>query len=337
MRSLKVIDLFCGAGGSSWGARKAGAQIIAGFDKWDIAKQVYTDNFPEARFYGDDIGELDPELVHAELGDVDLIIASPECTNHSPAKGGGLRCEISKRTAFQVTRFAAVFLPRWILIENVVSMRRWGSYFEFLRQLAELGYKIKEQILDASLFRTPQKRRRLFIFCDREADPPDILSNPRWHLRSAKSVIRRNAGYQLRPLRSPGRAMPTLIRADKAIAKLGPTADFLIVYYGSDKGGGWQSLDRPLRTVTTLDRFAFVRCNNHVHEMRMLQVPELKRAMGMPNKFRIDHGTRREKIKLIGNAVCPLVMESAVRTLTKNNSKAAPIKRVAARAEVVAL
>jgi len=317
MSDLRAIDLFCGVGGSSWGARKAGAQILAGFDMWETAQCVYADNFPDADCYCGDLRELDPNAIHDELGDVDLILASPECTSHSPAKGGGIRCEKSKRTAFQVTRFATAFLPRWIIIENVVSMRRWGKYTEFIEGLADLGYKMKEQVLDASLYRTPQKRRRLFILCDRLAEPLVITPDASWKCRHANDVIERDAGYKLSPLRASKRAQPTLARADRAITALGPTAEFLIVYYGSDKGGGWQSLDRPLRTVTTLDRFAYVKRNGNGHEMRMLQVPELKRAMGMPKGFRIEHGTRRDKVKMIGNAVCPPVMETAVRVLTR--------------------
>ncbi len=47
----------------------------------------------------------------------------------------------------------------------------------------------------------------------------------------------------------------------------------------------------------------------------MLQVPELKRAMGL-NGFRLEHGTRRDKLKLLGNGVCAPVMEEVVRSLT---------------------
>jgi DNA (cytosine-5)-methyltransferase 1 len=51
----------------------------------------------------------------------------------------------------------------------------------------------------------------------------------------------------------------------------------------------------------------------------MLQVPEIKAAMGFPDEYVMEHGTRREKIKLLGNAVCPPVMAAVVRTLTLSN------------------
>jgi DNA (cytosine-5)-methyltransferase 1 len=61
----------------------------------------------------------------------------------------------------------------------------------------------------------------------------------------------------------------------------------------------------------------------------MLQVPELKEAMGLPAEFRLNYGTRRERIKLLGNAVCPPVMKSIVealvrQTTTKENGDTQP-------------
>jgi len=50
----------------------------------------------------------------------------------------------------------------------------------------------------------------------------------------------------------------------------------------------------------------------------MLQVPELKRAMGFPREFKLLHGARRDRIHLLGNAVCPPVMKAVVRTLINN-------------------
>jgi DNA (cytosine-5)-methyltransferase 1 len=55
-----------------------------------------------------------------------------------------------------------------------------------------------------------------------------------------------------------GRATETLARAKRAMDELGEGVPFLIVYYSTDGGGGWQTLDRPLRTLTTLDRFGLV-------------------------------------------------------------------------------
>jgi DNA (cytosine-5)-methyltransferase 1 len=53
--------------------------------------------------------------------------------------------------------------------------------------------------------------------------------------------------------------------------------------------------------------------------MRMLQVPELKRAMGFGDEYRLLHGTRRDRIKLLGNAVCPPVVQAIVERLIESD------------------
>jgi len=50
--------------------------------------------------------------------------------------------------------------------------------------------------------------------------------------------------------------------------------------------------------------------------LRMLQVPELKRAMGFGSGYDLDGiGRRRDRIRLLGNGVAPPVMEAVVRAL----------------------
>jgi DNA (cytosine-5)-methyltransferase 1 len=73
-------------------------------------------------------------------------------------------------------------------------------------------------------------------------------------------------------------------------------------------------LDVPLRTITTLDRFALVEPAPRGHTMRMLQVSELSRAMGL-QRHRLERGSRRDRIQLLGNGVCLPVMKAVVGNL----------------------
>jgi len=317
--TLRAIDLFCGIGGNSWGARQAGAQIVAGFDKWELAGKVFKDNFPEARFYQVDLTRLSYtglRRVRDEIGPINLILASPECTSHSVARGAKPKNEKSVRLSWKVWRFAEIFQPRWIVIENVTAMKNWSRYEYFLHTLREKGkYHLLEQSLLASNFDVPQRRRRLYVLCDLEKKPSEIFAST--SERPATEVIDPNGDFDFSPLITPNRAQNTLARAERAFEVIGREIPFLMVYYGSDAAGGWQSLNVPLRTVTTLDRFALVRPDgNGGHEMRMLQPGELQKAMGFPREFKIQHGTRREKIHLLGNAVCPPVMKAIIQLLT---------------------
>lgn len=317
---IRAIDLFCGAGGSSYGAREAGAQIVAGFDIWDLALRTFQDNFPEARIYRGNLRRISAGKVASELGRIDMIIASPECRGHTPAKGNRQPSVNSVMTAFEVTRFARVMRPRWVIVENVRHMRFWELYPEFMARLKLLGYKIREQLLDAKDFGVPQSRKRLFITCDLEQFPPVVVGRCK-AFRCATSIVNMDSTHAFRPLVARGRAHATLERAKRAIRELGRGKPFLIVYYSTDGSGGWQRLDVPLRTVTTVDRFALVKWHRNRPVMRMLQPDEIQVAMGFPPSFVLRHGTRRERIHLLGNAVCPPVMEAVVRTLTGSVSR----------------
>lgn len=318
----RAFDLFCGGGGSSCGARMAGVELAGGVDAWEVAAEAYRQNFPGGLVYQSRIERLTATRVAREVGQVDFLLASPECTNHSVAKGASPRCEVSRRTAFEVIRFARAMQPRWVVVENVTAMRNWHSYGEWLAGLERLGYRTLETTLDASDFGVAQSRRRLFVICDREDDPqpPTKRRGPKPSVRSVLGSMNGQAAeWEFTPLKSPGRAKPTLQRARRAIKEVGEEASFLLVYYGTDAAGGWQSLDRPLRTITTLDRFALVERNGSGHVMRMLQPPELAAAMGFPKDYRWPETTRRNRIKLIGNAVSPPVMKAVVSRLLESS------------------
>lgn len=311
---LRTVDMFCGGGGSSWGARAAGAEIVCGIDAWDVATRTFADNFPGALAVN---RRMDATTTPADLGiegPVDLLLASPECTNHTCARGSRPRDEASRSTANFVLRFAEDLSPRWVVVENVVQMRSWDGYPALIEGLEDLGYVVRPEIVDAAAFGVPQTRRRLFLICDREGAPGPLV---RTHVVEprAKDVLDPDYAYRSTPLRSDRRAKGTLERAERAIAALGEGVPFLIVYYGSDGAGGWQPLDRPLRTLTTLDRFGLVTWREGTPMLRMLQVPELRRAMGFGLDYVMAQGTRRDRIRLLGNGVCPPVMDTIVRGL----------------------
>lgn len=313
---IRTLDLFCGGGGSGWGAQAAGAEIVCGVDAWDVAAATYRTNFPRARVLHKTLDETSCPLdLGRGLGKIDLILASPECTNHTCAKGAKPRDEGSRRTAHYLLNFAAALKPRWMVLENVVSMRNWHGYDPLIDALKAQGYHVLPQVLNAADFGAPQTRRRLFLLCDRRRTP-DEIEPPAGVRASAESVLDPAGTWLTRPLYTPKRATGTLARAERAMAELGRGVPFLIVYYGTDGSGGWQSLDRPLRTLTTLDRFGLVTWEGDTPMLRMLQVSELRRAMGFDAGFRLDHGSRRDRIRLLGNGVCPPVMTAVVRSLT---------------------
>ena len=316
---MRGCDIFSGAGGSSAGARAAGIDVVAGIDMCGTATATFRANFPDAHVVTSRLEDVRIDEFKEQSGPIDVLLASPECRNHTCAKGAAPRDESSRATAMEVVRYARALEPRWLVLENVVYMRPWSRYGELKSRLGELGYRLNELTLDASDFGVAQRRRRLFLVGDRERTPVLSLPKRRGRRRSVRSVLDPTGTWKTSPLFTARRAKATLERARRGFEALGGKAGFLLVYYGTDGCGGWQSLDRPLRTITTVDRFALVEHDGATWRMRMLQVPELKRAMGFDDDFILPVGTRRDRIRLLGNGVCPPVMETVLRSLVSED------------------
>ena len=317
--TIRGFDMFCGAGGSSAGARAAGVEVTAGVDMCVTAAATFAANFAEAHVVSSRLEDIRIGSLKREFGEIDLLLASPECTNHTCAKGGAPRDESSRATAMLVVEYARALRPRWLVLENVIHMRPWSRYKELKRDLNDLGYQLEEHVLDSADFGVPQRRRRLFLVGDRKQQPLGSIQKYNGLHKTAKSVLDPVGTWNTSPLFHERRAIATIKRARRGFHALGEEGSFLLVYYGNDGSGGWQSLNRPLRTITTIDRFALVRHDGHEPRMRMLQVPELKRAMGFDEDFQLPVGTRRDRIRLLGNGVCPPVMKAVVESLVTSS------------------
>lgn len=304
------VDLFCGGGFGARGAVRGGGQPLLGLDAWELATRTYKANFPGADILTERIENVDI----AALGDQyapDVLLTSPECTSHSIARGAKPGTELSRETALGIVPWIEAMQPRWVIVENVNRMKKWSRHNELVRTIEEFGYTVSDLYLNSSEFGSPQARKRMFLVCDLEGTTvtkEQLLNTIEFERTTAGDIINWEAGYRSEPLHKPGRAAATLERAERAIAELGENIPFIIVYYGSDYAGGWQALDAPLRTITTIDRFGLVTWRDQTPYLRMLQPDELLRGMGGRDEHVLPYGNRREKVKLCGNGVCSDVM-----------------------------
>lgn len=321
-------DMFCGGGLGARGAVQAGMAPVLAVDLWDVACKTYQANFPRAVVLNKRVEDIDP-VEYCKPGTLDLLLASPECTNHSVAKGSAPRSEISKETALHTVDWIAALRPKWFVIENVKEMKSWGRYNELLDLLKALGYQTREQIINAAEYGAPQSRVRLFLIGGLNIAPPPITPPSDVKLKTVRDILDPDGMWPMTPVFVERRAEATKARARDAIKSLGGSdAEFLIVYYGSGGDKSWQTLDLPLRTVTTIDRFALVKKVRNRWQMRMLQPSELARAMSLPPEHLFPAGSRREKVKVCGNGVCAAVVERIVQQL-RAFTPPATINRVA--------
>ncbi|MES2675508.1 MAG: DNA cytosine methyltransferase [Pseudomonadota bacterium] len=316
---LKFVDLFCGGGFGARGAVKAGARPILAVDAWDLATDTYKANFPGAEVINKKIEDVDP-YEYAIKYKPDVLLTSPECTSHSIARGARPGCEESKATALGILPWIDAMSPRWVIVENVPRMKQWERHNDLIADIESAGYKVNPLVLNSADFGTPQARKRMFLVCDKFQSTitlSDLLSLHKKSRKSAESIIDRSGKYKSTPLYTEKRAKGTIERAERAIAELGSNRDFLIVYYSSDYAGGWQRLEDPLRTVTTVDRFGLVTWQNNKPYLRMLQPTELLKAMGAGPNHILSSGNRRDKVKLCGNGVCSPVTEIIFRKINQ--------------------
>jgi site-specific DNA-cytosine methylase len=122
--TIRAIDLFAGAGGTSTGLALAAASlgqrvILAAVNHWPIAVETHALNHPWADHHCAAIDSLDPQTV--ARGKVDLLVASPECTHHSNARGGKPINDQSRASAWCVVRWAEALQPRFALVEPRIA------------------------------------------------------------------------------------------------------------------------------------------------------------------------------------------------------------------------
>jgi len=142
---MKVIDLFCGAGGFSEGFKQVGFEIVAGVDNWIKALQSFKKNFPNAEVIYKDVCFLKKE----QLPDFDILIGSPPCKEWSTGKGYDKRTlDDSLIKAFE--RIVIETSPKYWVWENAPDTIKYK------------GIDTYKEILNAYDFGVPQNRKRCF-------------------------------------------------------------------------------------------------------------------------------------------------------------------------------
>lgn len=178
-----VMDLFAGAGGSSLGAEAAGMQLAIAANHWQTAIDVHQAHFPHADHACEDLREADPRRYQR----TDVLLASPECTNHSQARGVSRRrqdptlwdapdpaAERSRATMWTVPHFAEQLKFDCIVVENVVEATRWVGWRGWHQVMEDLGYEHRVLSHNSMHHGVPQSRDRIYVVFWRRGLRPDL-------------------------------------------------------------------------------------------------------------------------------------------------------------------
>ena len=145
----------------SLGFQEAGFDIVAAYDKWEAALDVYRKNFSHT---AEEMDLSNVELCSEKIGLIqpDMIIGGPPCQDFSSA---GKRNEDGGRGDLTISyaKIISKVRPKWFVMENVARIEKTQKLLEAKKIFKDAGYGLSHQVLDASLCGVPQKRKRFFM------------------------------------------------------------------------------------------------------------------------------------------------------------------------------
>jgi len=169
-KRLKVVDLFCGVGGLSYGfAHNDNFEIIAANEILPNMAKAYLLNHPTVKVYAGDIKDFCAKRMERDLtikaAEIDIVVGGPPCQAYSTV-GKRLINDPRGKLFQEYYRVLKEFNPKLFLFENVkglVSMQGGELLRTIISLFESLGYRVQYKILNAADFGAPQIRDRVII------------------------------------------------------------------------------------------------------------------------------------------------------------------------------
>jgi len=174
-----ALSLFSGAGGLDLGVMQAGFNILACIEIdphcCETLRAAAMRERWKTRVIEGDIRAVDPETLMGELslkpGEIDLLCGGSPCQAFSQIGKRGFLDDERGLLLFEFIRFAEVFRPKAILIEQVKGLlnapdqagKRGGVYNMLVEKLKALGHEPRMRVIKAAQYGVPQMRERVFI------------------------------------------------------------------------------------------------------------------------------------------------------------------------------
>lgn len=347
---LKIVDLFCGAGGFSLGFEREGFESVLAIDKWNDAVLTYNHNRKDKCALNIDIHDYTNEMLDelAKGNDIVGIIGGPPCQGFSMV---GKRESGDERNSLylEYVRFVNQLKPTFFILENVkglLSLEKGIFRDDIIERFSNLGYNVTYKLLRASDYGVPQSRERVFFvglkksaFGDKFFDFERIKTAPMVSTGDALSDLPsldngEDATVYARP---PQNKFQTLMRKNSDTI----TNNEITVHTEQTKdiisrikdGGNIRDLSEEFYKVRNYNA-AFKRMNSklpsgtidcghrnyfHYKENRIPTARESARIQSFPDNYFFT-GNKTSQYTQIGNAV-PVLLSSAIAIAIKEYLK----------------
>ncbi len=284
----------------SLGFQNAGFEIMAAYDNWQAALDIYKLNFSHPITKRN----LATEDVTDELLSMspDIIIGGPPCQDFSIAGKlnlTGQRANLTRTFSHIITKVH----PNWFVMENVYTIERSPIFNEVLNNFKTSGYGITKHVWDASYMGVPQMRKRYFVIGCLNEKEDFLLEELKSHLSSKPMTVRQY--FANNPLNT----------------------DFIYLHPRNYKRRGIFSVDEPCPTIRSVNRP--IPSNYKIHpadktedleQVRPLTCKERSYIQTFPESFAFV-GSNASIEKAIGNAVPVKMAEYIGRAILEYEHK----------------
>ncbi|GAA4436090.1 DNA cytosine methyltransferase [Ravibacter arvi] len=165
---LNSIDLFAGAGGLTVGMHMAGFETRAAVEIESAAVKAYELNHPNSKVFPKNIRDINVNDIREILGDepLHLLAGCPPCQGFSSMRRLNKRQSVRddrNSLVLEFLRFVKELKPLTIMMENVPGLVNYYLFRQVVKELRELGYSPKVEVVDVKDYGVPQRRKRLVM------------------------------------------------------------------------------------------------------------------------------------------------------------------------------
>jgi DNA (cytosine-5)-methyltransferase 1 len=280
---ITAVDLFSGCGGLSLGFQKAGINILAAIDNWDIALNIYRENFNHPAIQQDLSDEVTSIKIIRKFAP-EMIIGGSPCQDFSSAGKRNLNGDRANLT-HNFANIVCEIKPKWFVMENVRRITKSSILSQISEQFIRFGYGLSSIVLDASLCHVPQTRSRFFLIGELDGKQDVLADLFKSNLSNKQMTIRDYLGDSLN--------LQYYYRHPRSYARRG-------IF----------SIDEPSPTIRGVNRPIPINYKLHsgdphdidISTIRPLSTIERSYLQTFPESFKF-FGTKTNLEQMIGNAV----------------------------------
>lgn len=350
---FRILDLFCGAGGMSYGMHKNSHFVTkVALDINEKVAQTFKNNMIDAELV---IGDIQNKIVKEKIinlsikNNINMIVGGPPCQGFS-LKGKKLGLDDPRNFLFiEYLNIIEELRPEIVVIENVKSlMSTSNGWFknQIINKIEKLGYKISVGVIKASDYGVPQNRERVIFLCNKskKIDLPESTIKKPITVREAiedLAYLKSNEGnFEQEYITEATSEYQKAMRAyshrlyNHKASNHSEIAIYKLNLIPPEKGkeclpkhllgkqifnSTWGRLkwDQPSPTIDTRFDAASNGTNNHPFLNRAITPREAARLQSFDDSF-IFYGNKVDIRTQIGNAVPPLMAKAIADQIYKN-------------------